>query len=157
MRRNIGQCLRRPPFLSRQERGERTGLRVFPLKNSPALYDRWCGRPRARLEHPRRSRPHRLGPRRTYISHRYGPVHRHGLPQCPSVGTSDAGLYEAGRRQPGAAQPPEDLITGAADFPGSLVASEGIPKGSPLGRVFCPAFSARAEKGWPPEGVRGTT
>ena len=27
----------------------------------------------------------------------------------------------------------------------------GIPKGRALRRVFCPAFSARAEKGWPPE------
>ena len=27
----------------------------------------------------------------------------------------------------------------------------GIPKGRALRRVFCPAFSARAEKGWPSE------
>ena len=27
----------------------------------------------------------------------------------------------------------------------------GITKGGALWRVFCPAFSARAEKGWPPE------
>jgi len=32
----------------------------------------------------------------------------------------------------------------------------GIPKGGALRRVFCPAFSARAEKGWPSETFRQT-
>jgi len=140
------------PFLGRQEMEERTGQRGFPLCDSPTPEVN-CAKQNARLRLwcadgslPARSPP--LPAFAPFRSHARGcRPWRDGrglLSVLPETGRRPA--HSRSRSQAATSR----FRSSARRRRGSRHAG-GIPKGRALRRVFCPAFSARAEKGWPSE------
>ena len=143
------------PFLGRQEMEERTGQRGFPLCNSPTP-EKGCAKLSARLGMqcadsalPARAPPH--SSRRPFRSHARGCVPRRDGGGCLSVLPETRRRLSHSRSRSQAAT--ADCLPSARRRTKSRHAG-GITKGGALWRVFCPAFSARAEKGWPPEAMQ---
>ena len=139
-------------FLGRQEIEERTGQRGFPLCNSPTPAANGT-RLSARLEMrcadgslPARSPP--LSAYSPFRSHAQGYRHRRDGENSLSVLPETGWKLSHSRSRSQAAT--SSYLSSARRRNSSRHAG-GIPKGGALRRVFCPAFSARAEKGWPSE------
>ena len=126
--------------------------KAFPLGEPPTPGAN-CAGSSARMRHwcadsalPARAPPH--SSRRPFRSHARGCVPRrdgrHFLSVLPETGWRPT--HSRSRSQAATA----DDLSSARRRTKSRHAG-GITKGGALWRVFCPAFSARAEKGWPPE------
>ena len=139
-------------FLGRQEIEKRTGQRGFPLCNSPTSTV-LCANLSARLlvrcadsALPARAPP--LSALSSFRSHALGCIPRRDGRGSLSV------LPETRRRQTHSrsrSQAATSRFRSSARRRKESRHAGGIPKGGALRRVFCPAFSARAEKGWPSE------
>ena len=140
------------PFLGRQEMEERTGQRGFPLCDSPTPGVN-SARSNARLQircadSGLPARPSPLSMHIPFRSHARGCVPRrdgrHSLSVLPETWSRLS--HSRSRSQAATA----DCLPSARRRR-EYRHEGGIPKGRALRRVFCPAFSARAEKGWPSE------
>ena len=156
------------PFLGRQEMEERTGQRGFPLCDSPTPVGN-STRSSARLATCLRTARYRLDVRVPTTSWRV-PSHGIARRRCrciprfdPTLEGSDEGATEKApcrscpkrdRDYPIAAHEVKrrpQMICRAHDGVQSLVTRAGSQRAEPFGVSFVQPFSARAEKGWPPE------
>ena len=140
------------PFLGRQEMEERTGQRGFPLCNSPTPKIN-STRLSARLlvlcaDSGLPARPSPLSACAPFRSHARECVLRRG-------GRGFLSVLPETRRRPTHSRSRSQATTSCSHSSARRCKESrhagGIPKGGALRRVFCPAFSARAEKGWPSE------
>ena len=140
------------PFLGRQEMEERTGQRGFPLCDSPTPGVN-SARSNARLQircadSGLPARPSPLSMHTSFRSHARGCRCRRDGRRYLSVSPETGKMPTHSRSRSQAAT--TDYLSSARRRTKFRHAG-GIPKGRALRRVFCPAFSARAETGWPPE------
>ena len=145
-------CLRRPCFLFRQETGERTGQRGFPLCDSPTpeINSTRLGA-RLGMRCADSALPARASPQLAFAPFR---SHARGADAGATVVGCLSVLPETGRRPTHSRSRSQAATTDDLSSVRRRTKSRhagGIPKGRALRRVFCPAFSARAEKGWPSE------
>ena len=146
------KCLRRPCFLFRQETGKRTGQRGFPLCDSPTPKITGTGSSaRLGMQCADGSLPARSPPLSAFCpfrSHARGCRRRRDGKRFLSV-LPETGYKLSHSRSRSQAATTDDLSSARRRTKSRHAG--GIPKGGALRRVFCPAFSARAEKGWPSE------